>query len=134
MPKRRLFFELGRNRIMDEKVKTSGETASKPTPGENENSATELTMEQKKAADKSAQMTTILGVIESLALKNLRTAHMMWRTCTTRGLTPRPRREDDFRSLLFEMVHTGKLTLLSGDVITSPLTKISIKVSKPTDA
>jgi hypothetical protein len=82
--------------------------------------------ERKAAAGKAGKIALIFEVTKYLSQRGLVNAHSIWQFLSLNAKTPRPAGPDEFRMLLVEMVHTGRLQM-TGGTPDAPLTKIFVK-------
>jgi hypothetical protein len=84
--------------------------------------------EDKATADKAAKIATILATVKALAPRHICDALSLWQyiSLADHSSAIRPASQDEFRTILFDMIHTAQLAIIGGN-LDSPLNKIHVK-------
>ena len=83
--------------------------------------------EDRVARDKAGKIATIMATVKALAPRHICDGLSIWtHSCADHSAAIRPNNQDEFRAILFEMVHTGQLAILGGN-LDSPLNAIHVR-------
>ncbi|MGD0766695.1 MAG: hypothetical protein ABSB42_00570 [Tepidisphaeraceae bacterium] len=84
--------------------------------------------ERNATTGKAAKIATILATVKALAARNLSDGLSIFRhiSLADHSGAIRPSSQDEFRAILFEMIHTGQLAVIGGG-LDSPLNKLHIR-------
>ena len=85
--------------------------------------------EDRVARDKAGKIATIMATVKALAPRHICDGLSIWihLSCADHSAAIRPSSQDEFFALLFEMIHTGRLGIITGN-LSSPLNELRVKV------